>query len=363
MNLRDKHGIKKNIAKYSISILATLIVGALLVNLQGESPSFAISSIVNGAFGTKTNIGNTIHWFAPCLLSALAALVAFKSGVLNLGTEGQIYFGAFAAAVAGYIVKLPPVIHPIFCMLVGGVFGMLWALIPALLRMIFNISELVSTLILNFVAILGTELFTLMLMKGAKSLSATSIQTPRILETARLTVLVKGTSATTAAIIALALAFIVYLIYRYTLIGYELKQVGENINFAKVGGVNSTKIFLSIFLMSGFIAGVCGAVESIGVNLRFVSTFSPNLGWDGVMIARVAVNHPIGAILVSALWAAFKAGSLQMERVTTLNRYVVFALQALLVLFISINYEQVFQKISNLRRKKVRPPRAMKEDK
>ena len=123
-----------------------------------------------------------------------------------------------------------------------------------------------------------------------------------------------------------------------------MKMVGQNLEFSKAGGVNANKMFVVIFLVSGFIAGICGAVEVLGVNHRFIAQFSSNLGWDGVMITRVAGNSPVGVLLVSFIWAAFKTGAMQMERATTLNRYTMNLLQALFVLFISIDYGMLYFK-------------------
>lgn len=336
---------KVNVAKYLISLAATFALGAILIAAQGENPAVALVTILKGAFGSRVAIGNTLHWAVPCILVGEAALVAFKSGVMNLGLEGQLYFGAFASACAGYFLTLPRGIHPIVCLLVGGCAGLLYALIPAIMKLFFKVDEVVATLLMNYIAVIATELFALMMIVGAKALGTTNIMTPIIQDTATLTTIIPGTSATTGIFVALLVAVFVWFLYKYTLTGYELKQVGENIRFAKAGGVNSKKIFMSIFLLSGFIAGLCGAAETTGVNKRFIASFSTNLGWDGVMITRVAANNPVGVVVVSLIWAAFKAGSLQLERVTSLNRYTINLLQALFVLFISIDYGMLYNKL------------------
>ncbi|NLL92077.1 MAG: ABC transporter permease [Ruminococcaceae bacterium] len=360
MNKTTKLGeeFKINLIKYSFSLFAVLLIGSLLIMAQGENPITAVSSIFVGAFGSKVNFGNTLHWMAPCMLVGTAALIAFRSGVMNLGLEGQIYFGALAAGLAGYMVELPPIIHPLFCIVVGGIAGMLWALLPAILRLFFNISEVISTLILNYIAILLAELFTILLMKFEKNMSVTNIATTKILDSARLLVLIKGTNATSALIIAAVILVVVYLVYKYTVVGYELKQVGQNLKFAKIGGVNASRVFISIFLISGFIAGICGATETIGVNYKFISRFSANLGWDGVMITRVAANSPGGVAVVSFIWAAFKAGAMHMERNTVLNRYVINLLQAIFVLFISIDYKMLY---TNYKERKFIKSQSLKE--
>jgi general nucleoside transport system permease protein len=342
---------KINIARYAISLIATLLIGYFLVIANGANPSVAVREIFKGAFGSKTAIGNTIHWATTCSLVGIAAAVAFKSGVFNCGLEGQLYFGALVAACVGYMVELPPVVHAIVCIISGGLAGLLYALIPALLKLFFKIDEVISTLLLNYIAMLATEYITLLLLGGNSATPSTSIMTPFIYESAELTPIIKATNATTGILIAIAIIFIVYLLYKYTLVGYEMKMVGQNLRFSKAGGVHADKMFVVIFLVSGLIAGVAGATEVLGVNHRFIANFSTNLGWDGIMVTRVATNNPIGVLLVSFIWSAFKAGAMQMERATTMNRYVVNLLQALFVLFISIDYGMLYKKYKD---KKIR---------
>ena len=333
-----------NVARYVLSLIATLIIGYILIVVNNADAGVAIREMFKGAFGSKLAVGNTIHWAIPCMLVGIAAAVAFKSGVFNLGLEGQLYFGALVSACIGYMVEMPHIVHVIVCILGGGLAGLLYALIPALMKLYFKIDEVITTLLLNYVALLATEYITLRLMGGNSATSQTSIVTPFVNKTAELTPIIKGTSATTGLFIALAIILVVYLLYKYTLVGYEMKMVGSNLQFSKAGGVDSNKMFIVIFLVSGFIAGICGAAEVLGVNHRFIAQFSANLGWDGVMIARVATNSPVGVLFVSFIWAAFKTGAMQMERATTLNRYTMNLLQALFVLFISIDYGMLYRK-------------------
>ena len=167
------------------------------------------------------------------------------------------------------------------------------------------------------------------LVIGASSSTASNaLQTPPVYETAKLPVLIKGTYANAGIFVAVAVVIVVAFIYRYTIKGYELRQVGENLRFSKVGGVNVVRTFLSIFLISGFVAGLCGGVEVLGSHGRFVSRFSNNLGWDGIMISMIAKNSPFGVLFVSILWGVLKAGALHMERVTNTNRLTVVLIQA-----------------------------------
>ena len=136
---------KVSVVRYIVSFIGVLLIGALLIGAQGEDPVNAAKLIVKGAFGGRTQFGNSIRWATPCILNGLAAIIAFKSGVNNLGIEGQMYIGAFTAGVMGYYVQLPPVVHVIVCLLCAGLAGVLWVGIPAIMRLFLRINEYVTT--------------------------------------------------------------------------------------------------------------------------------------------------------------------------------------------------------------------------
>lgn len=341
LKLSDR--VRSNIIKYGFSLLVTLFIGALLIIVQGENPGYAVKEIMSGAFGSMTKFGNTLRWTAPTLMLGIAAAVAFKAGVSNLGIEGQVAWGGFVAAVLGYSVKLPPLIHVLLCIVMAGIAGLLYVLIPALMRLFFNINEFITTLMLNFIAVILTEYLVDMILSGQGYTTATS--TPNILSSAVIPTIIPGTSVSASLPIALCVALLLFFIYKYTIVGYELKQVGENLKFAKTGGVKVVKSFLMIFLISGFISGACGGIEVLGTYRKFNVGFAANMGWDGILVARIAESHPIAVIFVSFVWGALRAGSLQMERVTNLNRFTVECIKMIFVLMVSINYEWLYTKL------------------
>ena len=331
-----------NMMKYACSFLAVMVIGSLLILWQGENPATAMKYILQGAFGSTRNFGNTLRCITPCILTGIAATIAFKSGVMNLGIEGQLYFGAYAAALFGFYVHLPKALHVTGCLLAAGIAGMLFALIPAVMKLTFHVNEMITTLMLNYIAVLLTEYFTYIVMGVSAAGDSLALSTPPIADTARLTNLIPKTNASTGVLIAVALVIVIFMVYRYTVIGYELKQVGENRRFARIGGVNVTKTFLAIFLLSGFVAGLCGSIEVQGTYGKFTASFSNNLGWDGIMIAMIAGNHPITVLGVAVIWGILKAGSLHMERMCDVNRLTVLLIQALFVLFITVDYRKLF---------------------
>ena len=329
------------IIKYVLAFVMVILIGAFLVAVQGESQVIAVKALFSGTFGSKMAIGNTLRWSIPCIMTGMAAAVAFKSGIINLGMEGQFYFGALAAAVVGYAVELPTGLHTVVCILAGIAAGVLYALLPALLRLLLKLDEMIVTMMLNYIAILLTEYITITLMGISAVANPLSVETPKIHDSAALPILIRGTKANAGIFIAILVVVGIALIYKYTVKGYELKQVGESIRFARVGGVKVKSTFISIFLLSGAISGLGGSVEVLGAYGKFNAGFAGSLGWDGVMIARVAKNNPFVVLIVALLWGMMKAGSLQMERMTDINRLTVTLVQAIFVLFITVDYAKL----------------------
>jgi simple sugar transport system permease protein len=286
------------------------------------------------------------------MLTGAAAIVAGKSGVTNLGIEGQLYMGALTAALVGWLIPMPDHLHAAVCIFAAGLAGVIWVIIPALMRLFFNIDEYVTTMMMNFVAKLLCDYVVIWIVIPALGQTTTTAKTPSILETAKLTTIIKGTAASTGYIIGVVLCILVFLLFKYTIPGYELKQVGENLKFAKTGGVNVKRVFTTIFIISGFIAGVAGGVEVTGGYYRFVSNFSSSMGWEGIMIANISNENPIALIFVSIVWGALKTGAMNMERETSLNRLSVNLLQMIFVILVAVDYEAIVNYFKAKRRRK-----------
>lgn len=355
-----KHAAKGgNALNYLVSVVLVLIIASVLILIQGSSPISAFTELVRGAIGTNSAIASSIRWSIPVLIATMAATIAHQSGINNLGLDGQIYFGAFSAACVGAFVQLPYPIHIIFCILVGALAGMIYSAIPALLKVLLGVNEMITTLMFNYVAVFMTEFFTMKMMGMNQDSNPDLIATPEIFESARLTRIMPPYQASTGIFIAIAIAALVWLLYRYTRTGYEWKMLGRNPVFSRYGGVKAQKNYMVAFLLSGFVAGICGAVEILGPHLRFRSNFASNLGWDGIMVALIAKNNPLAGSIVAVIWGMIKAGSLAMERMTSVNRILVTLVQALFVLFITVDVKSMVQK--RLASKKLREGTIKKE--
>ena len=178
---------KINAIRYVFAFLGVMIFGAIMVALQGENPINAAKLIIQGAFGGKVAITNTLRWAMPCILTGVASIVAAKSGVVNLGIEGQLYVGALTAAVVGWLIPMPDHLHAIVCVLSAGIAGAIWAFIPALMRMFLNIDEYVTTMMMNFIATNLCDFITACILLPMRGIITTTVQTQDIEKPARLT--------------------------------------------------------------------------------------------------------------------------------------------------------------------------------
>lgn len=331
---------RDNAMRYLYAVIFTFIAGGILITWQGENPLHAIGVMLEGSLGSVPNFATSLRWATPCLIAGAACIIAFRSGVNNIGIIGQVYVGALAAGLVGRYITLPHLPHVFLCLLAAGIAGMLYALIPALLRMYFGVNELVSTIMLNTVAtLLTTYLVTWKIMGGQQASSGSaSIKTESIGMSARLTTLIKGSTCSTGVLIGIVLLVLLALLYKHTNFGYEVTQIGQNMEYARVGGVNVVRRFFTVFMLSGLVAGLCGGVEVCGSYYYFLADFSQNLGWEAIMVASVSQNNPLVLMFFAFIWGIVKTGSLQLERATTLTRYLINIIQMLFVIFVSVDY-------------------------
>ena len=350
LDILERHSL---IFRYGFAVIMSLLVGCLLFIQQKENPFYAISVIFQGGLANKINIGTSIRWATPCMFAGAAVIIAFKSGVRNMGIEGQIYMGALAAGLVGANLSLPSLPHIMLCLLAAGIAGTCYALLPALLRLYFNVDELVVTIMMNFIARYLTYYYVYwILMKGTLSAGGSAaVKTENIQKSAQLSTLVQGSTASTAFIYALLLLILLYMIYKYTIIGYEAVQLGQNMEFSRAGGVDVIKRFLQIFLLSGFVAGLCGGMEVCGSYHYFLANFSNNIGWEAIMVANAAGYNLITLGIISCIWGVMKTGSLHLERMTSLSRYTVNIIQMLFIIFVAVDYIRLYK--SFLQKRKI----------
>jgi simple sugar transport system permease protein len=285
-----------------------------------------------GAFGDIFGIGQTLTQATPIIFTSLAFLVAYKAGLFNIGGEGQFLMGAIAATVTGiYLEGLPGIIHIPLTMLAGMIMGGIWGLVPALLKSRFDAHEVITTMMLSYVA----QYFTSYLVNYPLKAPGWVSQTERLPVSAELARILPPTQLSSGIIVALALVGLVWFLLNKTVLGFELRAIGFNPTAAENSGIKIDRGIILSLVLSGAIAGLGGAVEIMGTHKRFIDGFSPGYGWDGLAVALVGGLDPFGSLLASILFGALRSGGMIMARATGVPLDINILLQGLVILFVA----------------------------
>lgn len=318
-----------------VSIMAALSVSGLLIVVASGDPLEAYGAMLQGAAGSVGSLATTGVRTTPILLTGLAVAISFRAGVFNVGAEGQLYLGAaLATVVAVAPLGLPGFIHVLLALLAGFVGGALWVAIPAYLRAYRGVSEVVTTLMLNFVGIYLISYLIDPITGPIGERNASYAQSALIQETARLPVLISGTSLHAGLLMGIGLAVALQILLRYTGLGFRLRMLGGNPTAARFTGMNSSRQIVIAMLISGGIAGLAGAGEVIGLRMRLYDHFSPGYGYDGIAVALLANSSPLGVVLSASFFGALRAGANAMQQATGIETSLVLIIQALTILFV-----------------------------
>ena len=306
----------------------------IFLAVSGYDPAAVLQGL--GRAFTR-DLAGTIRWATPLILAGVAVCIPFKAEVFNLGVDGQIYLGAIASTWIA--LALPETtgrlgLLPVF--LAGAAAGALFALIPALMKVYFGTDMVVTTLLLNFVGQLLTEFMAAEVMRDPEKI--TQMNASRTLPEA-LWMPKLGAFGASSASVGIYLAVIVALIAAFlffkTTLGYEIKLVGTNQQFARYGGMKPNGIILKVMALSGAVAGVIGAMEVTAVQHKLIAAFNPDIGFDGIVVALLANNNPLGVILSGFFFGALKNGGSIMQRVTSVPQIVTEIIMAIIILTIS----------------------------
>ncbi|MBR0557984.1 ABC transporter permease [Ciceribacter sp. L1K23] len=320
------------------AIALALVFAGIILAFAGKNPLELGWQVVNSSFGSSFGMEDLGLLVIPLILTGLSVTVAQQIGAWNIGAEGQFYAGAFAASAVGLFIPLPDA-WSLIAMFVAGAFGgLVWILVPTLARAYANVNELITTLLLNFVAILlvfyvSTDVWR---ERGGVANSAT----PRIpAEMPEFWGLVHW-----GLPIAVALAVVMAVVLSFTKWGYEVRLIGSNPSAGKYAGIKAKKHLITVMLLSGAIAGVAGMLEIAGTVHRLQGGISNNYGYLGIMVAVLARGSPIGVIFAGALMAFILNSGiiLQTQGLTTST---VLAITGLILFLTAIGDELSYYRI------------------
>jgi simple sugar transport system permease protein len=321
-----------------IAVALTLALGFVVVLLVSDRPFAAYEELLLGNFSSPQRIGNLLTRTVPILLIALGIVFAFRGGVFNVGGEGQLYLGAVSAAATGLALPdLPGVLLVPACLAAGVLAGAVWGWVPGFLKARMQIDEVVTTLMLNFIALLITGYLVSGPMRDRAAYGATSRMLP---DSAFLGPLPGPFNINTGVLIAAALVPVAWFLLFRTVWGSDLRAAGANPRFAEAVGVNATRNIIMSMVLSGAMAGLAGAIYVLGTGHRFEQNFSPGLGLIGLTVALLARIHPVGVVFAAVFYAMMINGAALMQLETNVPRSLVSLLTGILVLIMTVEFRR-----------------------
>lgn len=339
-----------------IAVLAAFAIGGLVVLAIGDNPIAVYRLLISSSFGlfeatgkfTWDNWGYTLFNATPLIFTGLAVSLTFKCGLLNIGAEGQLYVGAFAAAWVGFTFNGWPgwILIPM-AMLGAMLAGGFWGAIPGVLKARFGSHEVINTIMLNFIAV---GLVSYLTQSRYKVPGDAIMQTRPIAEQAhiaRFSTLLAPLGVhfpdriplNVAFLLALLMCFLVWVFLWKTKWGYEIRAVGQNPSAAEYGGISVQRQIILAMALSGALAGMVGIGEVLGYRYRYYHDFSPGYGFAGIAVALLGRNHPLGVVLAAILFGALNRGGLFVDIFTDkVSKDLVQVLQGIIILFVAMEW-------------------------
>jgi ABC-type uncharacterized transport system permease subunit len=333
-----------------LALVTALLIGAGLMLLFGDNPTQAYQGLFAGAFEWGRPFSTTIRKMTPLILTGLSVAVAFKAGLFNIGASGQFLMGTVASVAVGvHFEGLPAFVHLPLAILAGIAGGMLWGAIPGLLKVTTGAHEVIVTIMLNYIAanFAGWTVYA----GGTQGQTPGPLwdptagavsETPDVLMSARLPWIAFGGVDLGppfrihwgVALAILTALFIWWLIYK-TIIGFEIRTVGTNMKAARYAGMRVPQRIVLAMAIAGALAGLAGAIETLGLNHKFAPEFGGGVGFDGITVALLGQTHPVGVVLAAFMLGALDAGATRMQFDSGVAADIIQVIQALVLAFVA----------------------------
>lgn len=347
--------LRKNITSVVVSVLVGFLVGSIVLMVAGYNPIQAYGIMVRGVVGKPKYIAQVIINAIPIILTALSVSFAAKIGMFNIGAEGQYVLGAMVGGLMGYFIKLPPVIHPFAILICAFIVGGLYGMLAGWLKTKFGIHEVISTIMLNWIALYFNNFITNLPQVKREGTQASH----PILDSARIVVLgswkktdagkefLKGggfwadflkTHFHWGILIAVVAAIFVKIFLDKTTKGYEMRSVGFNQNAAKFAGINVNRNMLLAMFIAGGIAALAGATQITGTGFKInILPDQEGYGWDGLSVALLANNNPFACIIAGILFSALKYGGVSIQSEIGAPSEIINVMIGVIVFFIALS--------------------------
>ena len=315
------------------ALVLALILGGVIMAICGYNPLEAYGAIFEGAFGGKKAICQTFVQATPLIFAGLAYTIAKRANLINLGIEGQLYMGALGTTLVALLpLKLSPVLWIPLSLLGGMIFGGIYAGIVGFMKVKFGSNEVIATTMLNTIAINFIAYIVNYPLKEENSIVA---QTAKFSKEIWLPKMIHKTQLTIAILIAVIACILVKLLLDRTVIGYEIKCVGQNLRASETAGIRIGSVMITAMLMSGSIAGLLGGTHVMAIDHRLIGGFSSGYGYDGIAVAALAADSPIAVIFSGVIFGALRAGCMVLNRTTGVPTEFIDVIQALIILLVA----------------------------
>ncbi|QGQ95690.1 ABC transporter permease [Paenibacillus psychroresistens] len=298
----------------AIAILFGLLFGALIMLIGGYDPILAYGSLIKKVFGDSYGFGETIREITPLLLTGLAVAFAFRSGLFNIGAEGQFIMGSLGASIVGIKLSMPWFIHAPLAILAGALLAGLWGGLAGLLKAKWGVNEVITTIMLNWIALfLANYIIAHFLLEPGQQRTY-HIHDSASLSYPWLSHLFDNARMHWGTLLALLGPLVFYLILWKTKQGFELRAVGLNPQAAEYAGMNVKRNIIKAMFISGVFAGLAGVIDVLGVfHYQVVAASSSGYGFDGIAVSLLGGNHPLGVLLAAALFGTLSYGAAGMS--------------------------------------------------
>ncbi len=328
----------KNILIPVIAVILGLIVGAIIMTVGGYDAVEGYKALWNGIFGEAYNIGEVVRKATPLILAGLAVAFAFKSGLFNIGVEGQFIMGMLASVIVGSAFDLPMIVHLPLAILAGAAAGALWAFIPGILKATRGVHEVVVTIMMNYIA-LHTANFIISDVLTDNGVRTEDVAATASLKSDFLKNMTDNSSMHWGIVIAIICVVATWFFMERTTKGYELRAVGYNQYASQYAGINVKKNIVYSMMISGALAGLAGAMEGLGGFGYMANASSFNgIGFDGIAVALLGANNPFGILLSAFLFAGLKVGGADYGFTIVAPTEVIGIVIATIIYFVAISY-------------------------
>lgn len=332
LNSNKRIHLLVDMVKMTLIIAISCALVSLIVFAVSDDPGNAIYNFFIGPFTSLRRIGNIVEAASPLMFTALGVIIIFGAGQFSMISEGSFFIGTCGAMIVAIACPMPAGLHPVVAILFAGVLGCVVALIPALLKMKWNVSELVTSIMLNYVV----QFFVIYLITYYfREMESSSLCSVLFEKTANLPSILPGTRIHGGVVLGVATCVAIWLLLYRTSFGTALRITGDNGLFAKYSGLKVTGIMVAAQGIAGFIAGIGGGAELLGMYTRFKWTSTPGYGWTGIVVALLARKNPLMVPLAACFIAYMNVGADIMARSSDVGREMVSIIQGVMMILIA----------------------------